>query len=118
MTKLQATGNADFGNFIRVADTYLFTTNGKTGVGTLTVTVAGLTAKARISTGTGMVARVEENEYKGKPVTVYTPGGIKIAELPPQSEVIVWDGLSRLRRMQASRVCREFTCSKPKAQMM
>ncbi|HQD40705.1 MAG TPA: hypothetical protein PLC26_09305, partial [Bacillota bacterium] len=88
------TGNADFGNFNTVADTYLFTANGKTGVGTLTVTVAGLTAKARISTGTGMVARVEENEYKGKPVTVYTPGGIKIAELPPQSEVIVWDGLA------------------------
>jgi len=90
-------GKADFGSFSKQqgSDTILLsTTSGKTGVGTLTVTVAGLTAKARISTGTGMVARVEENEYKGKPVTVYTPGGIKIAELPPQSEVIVWDGLA------------------------
>ena len=90
-----ACGTFDSGPF---GSTLYFTANGQAGIGTLTATVAGMTAQARVSTGTGLVARLEDwellNSGKSLPITVYTPGGIKIAELPPQQGVYLWDGLA------------------------
>lgn len=74
--------------------TLYFTANGNSGVGSIIVSVGGLQASARFSTGTGMVARLEKWDSQSLPVTVYTPGGIKIAELPPQKNVSVWDGFA------------------------
>mgnify|MGYP000879212559 FL=1 len=91
---LTTVGEAGFGRFDRQGGAIYFTANGQTGVGTLTVTLLDMTAKARISTGTGLAVRIREWDSLSYPVTVYTPGGIQIAQLPAQRDVFLWDGLA------------------------
>ena len=76
--------------------TLYFNPNNKEGSGTLGASIAGMTAEAKVSTGSGNAAKIESWQGVTGPVDieVFTPGGIKIAEYKNQTLPFIWDGIA------------------------
>jgi hypothetical protein len=73
-----------------------FNPENKEGSAILQASIAGLTATANVSTGSGNAAEIESwpGVSGSVDIEVFTPGGIKIAEYKNQTLPFIWDGIA------------------------